>query len=115
MSDFKADFQKHSKAAGSAAAAGNFKQAMHHVGHMARVSKSAMKGPGTGTPGDAAFNATPVGDEPPDPSIMRGFGPGRQFGKGSATGTPKPKVVDGQKPSARGILSRMKGFGAAKK
>ena len=57
----------------------------------------------------------PSGMLRPD-GIMRGFGPGRQFGKGSATGTPKPSPLHGkQKSSIRGILSKMKGLGGAKK
>ena len=113
MSDFKADFQKHHSNAGKAFAKGDTKGAASSMGHAFRALKKPSQGKMlTVTQAD---NPAPVGDDAPDPSIMRGFGPGRQFGKGSATGTPKPKVTDGQKPSARGILSRMTGFGASKK
>lgn len=112
MSDFKADFTKHMKAAGDSAAAGNHRQAQHHLGHALRASQGIAKGgqqqPGTGSTTDAAMNPTPVGDD--DMMVQRGFGPGKQFGRGSATSTPKPAVTAApQKSPLRNILSRLGG------
>lgn len=112
MSDFKADFTKHMKAAGDAHAAGNHRQAQHHLGHALRASQGIAKGgqqqPGAGTTSDAATNSTPVGDD--DMMEQRGFGPGKQFGRGSATGTPKPAATAApQKSPLRSILSRLGG------
>lgn len=112
MSDFKADFSKHMKAAGDSAAAGNHRQAQHHLGHALRASQGIAKGgqqqPGVGSTTDAALNPTPVGDD--DMMVQRGFGPGKQFGRGSGTGTPKPaQTAAPQKKSLRGILAGLRG------
>ena len=115
MTDFKADFAKHHDAAGKAFKGGDHKGAASHMGNALRSLRKG--GGGTTVTVTQADNPQPVGDEAPPPD-QRGFGPGRQFGRGSGTGTPKPTATTQGKSlkassSIRGRLSglakRMKG------
>lgn len=121
---FQSDFTKHMKAAGDAHAAGNMQVARHHLSN-ALKSTQVVGNPGSNAPANktgatkgkdtaenTAGNPSPTGFG--SPTVTRGFGPGKQFARGRATGTPKPKIIDGQTPPVRGLPSSLKGFSTNK-